>query len=116
MNQHPDRMKTVLHEVLQFVAEQRNCFVKNPGKDFIRSRTYDFDTLLRSILSFGANTLNTEIQNFFACQDCPTNSALIQSCFMDIGSSPLTAVRLRCHTILQNLKISEQRNITTICI
>lgn len=78
MNQYPGCVKTVLYEVLQFADQQRKCFVKDPEKDFTRSRTYDFKTLLLSILSLGSNTLNTEIQNFFACQDCPTNSAFVQ--------------------------------------
>ncbi len=78
MSNKPDYVKKALFETVRSIAEQKDMFVRKPGKDFVRHRTFDFTMMIKCILSFICNTLATEILNFFDFQRFPTVSAFVQ--------------------------------------
>lgn len=78
MNKYPEFVKQKLLGVIDSMSDNINDFVRTPGKDFVRSRTLDFKTLMKFILSAGSNTLASELLNFFSFESTPTVSAFVQ--------------------------------------
>lgn len=78
MNNNPNFVKKTLLKVINSMATCKDKFVRNPGKDFIRQRTFDFSTMIKFILSAGSNTLAVEIMNFFNFKQFPSVSAFVQ--------------------------------------
>lgn len=64
---------------LKEFSKMKNDFCNNPGKNFTRKRKQDFETIIRSILSLNASSLNNEILRIHHYSaDAPTASAFIQ--------------------------------------
>ena len=78
MNVNPNFVKKTLCSVIEAVEEQKEKFVRNPEKDFVRHRIFDFSTMIKFILSAGCNTLATELMNFFDFKHFPSVSAFVQ--------------------------------------
>lgn len=78
MSNKPDYVKKTLFGVIRSMSEHRESFVRSPEKDFVRHRTLDFITMIKCILSFGCNSLATEILNFFDFRQFPSVSAFVQ--------------------------------------
>lgn len=78
MNKHPNFVKNTLCSIIASMAQNVENFVREPGKDFSRRRTFDFETLIQFVLSLGGNTLATEITNFFSYEAFPSASAFVQ--------------------------------------
>ncbi|WP_419025150.1 transposase [Emergencia sp.] len=78
MSNKDDYVKRTLLETIHSMSENKEGFVRRPGKDFARHRVLDFITMIKCILSFGCNTLATEIQNLIGFQQFPAVSAFVQ--------------------------------------
>lgn len=78
MNDYPNFVKKTLCSVIDEMELKKEKFVRNPGKDFVRHRTFDFSTIIRFVLSAGCNTLATELMNFFGFKQFPSVSAFVQ--------------------------------------
>lgn len=78
MNDNPNFVKKTLMRTIHSLEEHKNEFVRNPGKDFTRRRTFDFSTMIKFILSAGCNTLANEILHFFDFHSFPSVSAFVQ--------------------------------------
>lgn len=78
MNNYPDFVKRTLCSIIDAMELQKEKFVRNPGRDFIRRRIFDFSTMIKFILSAGCNTLATELMNFFDFNQFPSVSAFVQ--------------------------------------
>lgn len=78
MNEYPEFVKRKLLSIIDDMSTHVNDFVRTPGKDFVRSRTLDFKTLVKFILSAGSNTLASELLQFFSFENTPTVSAFVQ--------------------------------------
>lgn len=78
MNNYPDFVRRTLCSVIDSMEMQKDKFVRNPGRDFIRHRTLDFSTIIKFVLSAGCNTLASELMNFFGFKQFPSVSAFVQ--------------------------------------
>lgn len=58
-------LKTSLSNLICEMNQNRKEFVKDPDKDFTRTRKLDFEKLLESILVMGSNTLQKELYELF---------------------------------------------------
>lgn len=58
-------VKNVLLEEINKLNENRNEFLKNPGKDFSKIRKLDFSTMLKLILSMETGSLKDELYRYF---------------------------------------------------
>lgn len=66
---------TVYHNIVNMLT-----FVKNPDKDFIRNKKFDFITTIKFILGMKGGSLNKELYNYFNQnpEEIATSSAFIQ--------------------------------------
>lgn len=58
-------VKKILFEEINKLNENRNEFLKNPGKDFSKIRKLDFSTMLKIILSMETDSLKDELFRYF---------------------------------------------------
>lgn len=78
MSKRVDDLKTCLDECILEIVSQRDKFSLVP-KAFSRSRKWTLDKLIHFILSFGSQSLGTEILEYFHFQEgFPTVSAFVQ--------------------------------------
>ena len=56
-----DLIRKKLDDLINTMSHQPESFVKNPGKDFTRSRKLDFPAVMRGILSMGGGSLSREM-------------------------------------------------------
>ena len=54
-------VKNKLLEIINQMEEEKECFVKNPGRDFSRERKLGFSKTLPLMLGMGAQSLKKEI-------------------------------------------------------
>jgi hypothetical protein len=74
-----EEVRGKLNDVIDEVVSIKEQFVKNPIKDFTRKRIFDLGTVIRTLLTFGGNSLNKEMLDFFTCNRIfVTSSAFIQ--------------------------------------
>lgn len=78
MQNNSTQIKTTLLSLIESMSNHVGDFVRNPGKDFTRNRSLDFQTTIRFILSLGANTLSDELIRFFSLENIPTASVFVQ--------------------------------------
>jgi hypothetical protein len=79
MNQFSTYVKNALLDSVDTISNYRSLFVKNPEKDFIRTRKLDFPTVLKMLLSMEGNSLQKELYDFFEYStDTASASAFIQ--------------------------------------
>ena len=72
-------VKNALNSSISELDLAKQCFLRNPDKDFSRKRLFDFPSLIRLSLQIEGSALQNEILKFFSFQDCcPTSSALCQ--------------------------------------
>ena len=65
--------------LIKGLAEKKEEFCNNPGKDFSRKRKQDFEQIIRSILSLDGGSLTNEILRIHKySSDSPSASAFIQ--------------------------------------
>lgn len=78
MNTRPNFIKNTLFDLISEMDHDRQSFVKNPEKDFIRNRVFSFSTIMKFILSSGSSSITSEILRFFSYEKFPTASAFVQ--------------------------------------
>lgn len=73
-------VKDKLNAVIEEMALNKESFVKNPDKDFIRNRKITFQDTIKLILAMRGNTLNKELYDYFGKdpEAIATSSAFIQ--------------------------------------
>ena len=76
----PQKVKSVLWAIVDSMACNADKFVKNPEKDFTRSRKLDFPQLIRFCLCMGSGCMNHELLQYFYFlpDEVPTASAFVQ--------------------------------------
>lgn len=68
-----------LNEAIESLDELKNLYVREPSKDFSRSRKLPLKSLVRLLISMGGNTMNKELLEFFDYDvSTATSSAFIQ--------------------------------------
>lgn len=78
MNTHANKMKSCLLEIIKEMASDPERFATKKGC-FSRNRKFDFETLIKFILSLGSNSLGHQIGEFFEYKEgFPTVSAFVQ--------------------------------------
>ncbi|MBI9015228.1 MAG: IS4 family transposase [Clostridiales bacterium] len=79
MNDYPQIVKRKLDHCIQKLVWNRERFVNNPDKDFIRSRKMPLKRLISILITMGPGSQNKELLEFFKFDVAlPTASALIQ--------------------------------------
>ena len=64
---------------LSDLENQISDFVTHPGKDFTRHRLFDFKTIVKTLMTLNAKTMDNELIDLFCSKDhIPSDSALIQ--------------------------------------
>lgn len=73
-------VKDKLNSVIEEMVLNKESFVKNPGKDFVRNRKITFQDTIKLILAMRGNTLNKELYDYFGKdpEAIATSSAFIQ--------------------------------------
>ena len=73
-------VKDKLNNIIEEMALNKESFVKNPGKDFVRNRKITFQDTIKLILAMKGNTLNKELYEYFGKdpEAIVTSSAFIQ--------------------------------------
>lgn len=73
-------IKNTFLKILYSMNSERSRFVKDPKRDFTRSRKCSFQSLLLLLLTMESHSLNHELRNFFqGCDDkIPSKSAIVQ--------------------------------------
>lgn len=66
MNHYPKSLRKRLNTIISKTANEKERFVRLPGKDFSRKSKLPFDTLLKLILSMGSGSLNKELLDYFS--------------------------------------------------
>ena len=80
MKNNAIRIRKQLLSTIDYIVENREQFVKNPEKDFIRNRKMTLKEIINFILELGGKSIESEILEFFAFNsNAPTSSAVIQA-------------------------------------
>lgn len=66
MNNYPELVKKRLLALINEMAECPELFVKQPGKDFTRTRKIDFAEMMKLILAMGGNSIGNELMEYFS--------------------------------------------------
>ena len=76
----PKKVLSVLWGIVDHMAENCSPYVKDPTRDFTRSRKLGFVTLIRFLISMQTGCINHELLKFFRFhkKDTPSASAFIQ--------------------------------------
>lgn len=61
MNMIATAIKETLSSLIEEMSEYPELFVKNPGKDFTRTRKLPFDTVVQLLISMGGNSIYKEL-------------------------------------------------------
>ena len=77
---HNQEIKDTLLNIIAEMAAEKEKYVKNPGKDFIRNRKLPFDTVLKTVLSMKGGSLKKELYECLGRdpEKLATSSAFIQ--------------------------------------
>lgn len=79
MNAYATRLKTLLLDMIDEIAEHSSDYTISNRNHLSRKRKWNSATLIRFILSFGSNSLGYEIGNFFEYKkDFPSTSSFVQ--------------------------------------
>lgn len=73
------QLKNGLINAIREMAEEPSLWAASPEKDFTRSRSLSFETVVRILLSMGGNSLDKEIRDFFKPDTLVTASAFVQA-------------------------------------
>ncbi len=79
MNEYPNTVREKLTYLIKEMSQLRVPFVKDPDKDFTRNRKLPFETMVKTIISMGGNSINKELldANDYNA-DTATTSAFVQ--------------------------------------
>lgn len=76
---HRNFLKEKLFSIIQWMENNKYEFLKNPNKDFARTRKISFSQLIELFLKFDGKSLNAEIiENFNYDHEYISVSALVQ--------------------------------------
>lgn len=79
MNEYPELVKKRLLELINEMAECPERFVKQPGKDFTRTRKINFAEMMQLILAMGGSSIGNELMEYFSYDvNAASTSAFIQ--------------------------------------
>lgn len=79
MNTYAKKIKKKLLESIDDLVKIATLFTRNPGKDFTRNRKLTMKQTIEMILSFGGNSLNKELLEFYNySENTVTASAFVQ--------------------------------------
>jgi hypothetical protein len=65
MTNYPAYIKNKLMSIIDEMAQQRECYVKNPERDFTRNRKLNFKSVIEILLSIGGGSISTELLKHF---------------------------------------------------
>jgi len=69
----------IILSAIRDMVKTSMLYVKNPEKDFIRTRKLPFSTMIMQIICMGGNTLTKELMDAFGYDpDSATSSAFVQ--------------------------------------
>ena len=72
-------IKKNFKECVKKLSSQREMFVKNPSKNFVRQRKLTFENVVNAILSMSSKALRVELMQYFNLRkDAPSVSAFVQ--------------------------------------
>lgn len=74
-----ESVKQVLLEKIQEMAAQPEAFVRNPGRDFTRTRKLDFETIIRCLIAMESGSLKKELLELFITILTPQRSRPLTS-------------------------------------
>lgn len=77
---HNQGIKDTLLNIIAEMTAEKDKYVKNPGKDFIRNRKLPFDTVMKTVLSMKGGSLKKELYECLGRdpEKIATSSAFIQ--------------------------------------
>mgnify|MGYP000919710833 CR=1 FL=1 len=80
MTNYNEKIKKVLDGIIANMSENKEKYVIDPKKNFIRNRKLPFETMVKLILSMKGNTLNKELYDFFGKnpEEIVSSSAFVQ--------------------------------------
>ena len=79
MNKHPNKVKNTLLALIQKMSQNPTPYVRNPGKDFTRTRKLPFETIMKFLISMGGNSICKELLDATDyAENTATTSAFIQ--------------------------------------
>jgi hypothetical protein len=61
MNDYATTLKGILSSLISEMSESPESFVKNPGKDFTRTRKLPFESVMHLLISMGGNSIYKEL-------------------------------------------------------
>ena len=75
----PIDIRKALVSIIQNMGENKEHYVREPGRDFCRKRKLPFETMLATILGMGGSSLTNELLDCFGCaEDIASAPAFIQ--------------------------------------
>lgn len=75
----PIDIRKALVSIIQNMGENKEHYVREPGRDFCRKRKLPFETMLATILGMGGSSLTNELLDCFGCaEDVASTPAFIQ--------------------------------------
>lgn len=77
--QFSEEVKATLWSLIDEMTLDLGSFTVNPDTDFKRKRKWDFQTLIKFIISMESQSLKNELHKYFGyTTDCPTNASFNQ--------------------------------------
>lgn len=77
--QFSEEVKVTLWNLIDEMSVDLSQFTVNPDKDFTRKKKWDFQTVIKFIISMESQSLKNELHKYFGyTTDCPTNASFIQ--------------------------------------
>lgn len=75
----PAKVKKALNGAIEKISAAREKYVRNPEKDFTRTRKLPFETMLKMLVGMGGNTICKELYDWFGYSpDTASTSAFVQ--------------------------------------
>ncbi|MBC8059957.1 MAG: transposase, partial [Clostridiaceae bacterium] len=65
MLNYPNHVKNKLINIVEEMAENPECYVKNPNRDFTRERKLTFKSVIEILLSIGGGSISKELLEHF---------------------------------------------------
>ena len=73
---YSEELKKKLFDLIEEMAQQKERFVSNPGKDFTRNRKQSFQRIIQFIISMENDAIKRELMKYFNfSSDAPTDAA-----------------------------------------
>jgi hypothetical protein len=91
MDKYPRIVKENLSDIIREMAASPELFVKNPGKDFTRTRKLPFETMAHLLISMGGNSIYKEL---LEAQGYGIDKILPRALRFHVHAEPLPLLRI----------------------